>query len=298
MTDLEAFAVSMVKSGAVKRRVAVTKSEEENMNGLEEVLKACMELELDDESEFEAIAKQAGLSDKAMNAARGAMRLLSAFKDEDGIKGLLPMLSKLLGEPMKARKADEEYGEKKGEKKDEKKDDAVAKADQEPDLSGLPADKRAQLEGIWKAHREEVVKREELELVLKTERDERREKEFVAKAAEEFSHVPGESAELGMVLKAVADVDEGLAGKLEEILKAAEKTIAESELLKERGSSAESQNGGNAWQKIEAMADGLVEKSAHGISHAQAITKVLATKQGEALYNAYLGENPAQGHAY
>lgn len=285
LTNLDTLGVSLVRRGANKKRFALSKSEG-TMEGFEEVIKAVLEAEMDDEASVDEVLKQAKLSDRGMKAVKGALRLLNAFKDELP-KDIMKMLAGLAG-----------YGDpepdEKAEKPDEDKYKEPTMKDSGPDLQALPDDIRNQVESLWKANQDEIKKREELEAILKAERDEREQQEFVAKAAKEFSHLPGTPETIGTLLKSVKDASPELAGQLEELLKSTEAMVSKSELLTELGQSARGDTGGSAWEQIEKAAESVVQKSANQVSKSQAISSFLCTPEGGQLYNAYLANHPAQ----
>lgn len=165
----------------------------------------------------------------------------------------------------------------------------VRKEDGSLDLSSLAPDARE----FWE---EEVRKADELkervekaEAMARKAEDELRTKEYILKA-EGLSHV-APAQDLAPILKEAAEkMDAESFEKLGEILAAAEEKVSKGGLFTEFGSAARGEgSGGDAWEKIEKMAGELVEKSTD-LSHAQAVTKVLDTEQGKALYSEYLAD--------
>ncbi|MBC7340959.1 MAG: hypothetical protein H5U02_00635 [Clostridia bacterium] len=257
---------------------------------MEEILKAILETELEDEAKVEEVLKAQKLSEKAAGAVKGALRLLNAYKDElpaDIIKTLAGLAG--YGYPAPENKADDK--DKQGDKG--KKDKygyppPVKKEDGSLNFEGVPEEVRPMLEQIWKEHEAAVKKAEELEKVLKEERDRQRVKEFVAKAASEFANLPGAKAEeFGPVLKGIAEKAPEEWQKLEGVLKAADQAIRKGMLFAEMGRSGIAA-GGSAVAKIEGIAKSLVEKDASRLTMAQAITKAL--EMHPELYEEYLAE--------
>jgi len=205
LSDLEIPEVSLVPRGAIKKRFFIYKSEEGS--SMEEILKAVLETELEDESKVEEVLKAAKLSDKAKGAVKGALRLLNAYKDELP-KDIMKTLAELAGYgyPAPTEKA---KGKKNEEEEDKKKKYGypapAKKEDGSYDFSSIPEEVRPAVEALWKEHQEAVKKAEELEKVLKEERDKQLRKEFIQKAADEFANLPTKPEEFGLVLKGLAE---------------------------------------------------------------------------------------------
>jgi hypothetical protein len=159
------------------------------------------------------------------------------------------------------------------------------------DLSKVDPKVKTALEAVFKANEVAVAKAAKLEGELKAERDARRDKEFVEKAAK--LNVGGKTEDIAKILKTLADSSPEQAAALEAILKGAGEQIKKGELFKEAGSGAGGTlPGHDAWGKIEALAAGLVEKSAEKISKADAIDAVLKTAEGKRLYDEYMSAKP------
>jgi len=161
------------------------------------------------------------------------------------------------------------------------------------DLSKVDKSLKPALEAIFKANKEQVEKAARLEKELKAERETRREKEFIEKAA--GMGIGGKTEDLAKILKGVADADPTLYGKLEALLKGAAEQIKKSSLFAEIGTRSEGAlPGQDAWAKIETIASGMVEKSADKISKSDAIDAVLKTAEGRRLYDEYKAARPNQ----
>ncbi len=285
LRDLEAVEVSLVPKGANRKRFLIFKEDDPPM---QEILKAILETELDDEKKVDEVLKAAKLSDKAQNAVKGALRLLNAYKDELP-KDIMKTLAGLAGygypEPTEKQK-----GKDKDDDEDKKKKYGypapVKKEDGSWDFSGIPEEVRPMVEALWKEHLEEVKKREELERVLKEERDKQARKEFIQKAATEFGNLPVKPEEFGLVLKGLAEKAPEEYAKLEGVLKAANEAIEKGALFAEVGRSG-ALPGASAMSKIEAVANSLVQKDA-SMTKEQAIAKALELHPE--LYTEYLQE--------
>ncbi len=290
LTELDTLGVSLVKRGANRKRFALAKAEEP-MDEIE-ILKAVLE----DDTEFEnaeqvaeAIEK-AQLSAKAQSAVKGALRLLNAFKDELP-EDTLDMLATMAGFPSPSSKTMDEDKQQttKGEEMPEEQE--VVKSEETVEVQ-VPAEIKEKMEALWKSQQEAIAKAEKLEAALKTERDERLVKEFVAKSADEYANIPGKAEDLGLLIKSLYDLDAERAVAIEAVLKGANAAIGTT-LLNDIGSGkAPAVSTGSAWEQINQMAESMVEKSASPVSKAAMIAKAL--EQNPKLYNEYLAENAAQ----
>ncbi|RJQ04429.1 MAG: hypothetical protein C4551_10775 [Bacillota bacterium] len=279
LRDLEAVEVSLVPRAANKRRFLVMKSETEVDHPLEKVLKAILETDLEDEAKVDEVLKAAKLSDKGQNAVKGALRLLNAYKDELP-KDILKTLAGLAGYgyPEPAQK------DKGGTDEGKSYPAPTKKADGTWDFSGIPEEVRPMVEALWKEQETAVKKAEELEKVLKAERDERLRKEYVAKAAE-YKHLAVKPEEFGLVLKAIAEKAPDELAKVEAVLKAADEALGQSALFAEIGRGGE--GGGSAMAKIEKAAGEIVQKDGK-LTREQAVARVL--DEHPDLYAEYLRE--------
>jgi hypothetical protein len=296
LTDLDTLGVSLVRRGANKRRVALTKSEE-GMKDAEEILKAVLEMETDDEDKIEEVFK--ALSPKGVNAVKGAMRLLNAFKEELP-KDVMSGLSKLAGfaAPAKAEGEGYDFPPKKKQENAEEEDEAKMKKT----LENVPEELRDTLQELWKSHdeglQEQIKKSEERADKAETQvtelaktvtilRDDALRKEMIEKAENSYGAL-GSPEEIGGLLKDLHGAGGELAEKIEKLLGQANERVAKSALLDELGRSGGGETAHNAWDKIEKAAKSIVEKSEEPLSQAEAVDMVIR-KQPE-LYNEYLAE--------
>ena len=280
-----------------------------------ELLQAILDAELQDEERINEVLKAQGLSEKATNAVKGALRILNAFKDELP-KDILNTLASLAGygyAPVPTEKAkakeeeDEEYGDygEKGKKKvrgkqeEEETEKAgkkypapVKKADGTFDLSAVPDELRPTLEVIFKEHEQAVRKAQELESVLKAEQDRRKTLEFVERA-KQYTHLPINPEEFGPVLKQISESAPEAFQKLEQVLKAADENLRVAGSLKPVGRDSTGTGGNTAWDQICALANQLVEKAEHKLSFEAAVDKVLQSRPD--LYRRYLDEQRRYG---
>jgi len=307
MTRLDASEVSLVRRGAnKKKRFPIFKSEEEDMSDNQEVLKAVLETEIDGEETLKEYFEKAKVSDKGIAAVKGALRILSSFKDE--MPGdIMGKLAAIAG--YKQEKQEEEppmYPEPKDKKKikkwlDEMPEDLRKQFELKEESEEEPVKKEDLPEEVQKAMEDQDKKladmqaeNEKINKALEAEKDKRELEEWTAKARTDLGHFPGKSAEeLGQMLKDLNDANPEVAKTQFDSMKAASEAMKSSELLTEAGVIAKSGLSGSTWEKVNKMADNLVEKSEDlGMTKEKAITKVLDNRPD--LYEKYLEEHPRQ----
>lgn len=280
LRDLDVAEVSLVPKGANRKKFLLLKEEEvSNMPDMQEILRAVLETELDNEVAVEEVLKTASLSEQAASAIKGALRLLEAYKDELP-KDIMQTLAGLVG-----------YGYPAPTQKTEKEDDKmnpIIKADGSIDFEAVPEEVRPAIEMLWKENQEAVKKAAELEKILKEEHDRQATREYIAKASE-FKGLPVKPEEFGPVLKSLAEAAPEAYAKLDGVLKAADEAAIQARFLEELGASGPSPS--SAMGKIDAMADAIIEKDSN-MTHEQAVDKVLA-KHPE-LYTEYQAESKAR----
>jgi hypothetical protein len=81
ITNLDTLEVSLVPKGANKKKFILFKSDKGEIE-MQELLKNILEKKLENEDKIESICKDNGLSENAVNAIKGALRILLAAKDE------------------------------------------------------------------------------------------------------------------------------------------------------------------------------------------------------------------------
>lgn len=257
------------------------------------IIQAVIEQELGDEKALEAWITKAKLSEKGANAAKAAFRILGGFKDELPAD-LMTKLAELSGMAAPVAKKEETEPKPEPEKKAvEPKPEPVAKA-----LQALPeevkkalADEKAARDLEIKTLTESNVK---ITKALESEKDARDLAGWTEKAKTELSHYPGESTEeIAKALHKMEKADPELAKSQFETMKKASDALKGSEILKSAGSRAGQTAAGSAWEELEKMASGIVEKSSDPMSSAQAMVCVLETDQGKALYTKYEQEQGA-----
>jgi len=283
--ELRTEEVSIVDAGAnKKKRFPIWK---ESIEMTEEIIKTVLDTELDIEKDLLVWSQKAKLSDKGANAVKAALRILSGFKDELPAD-VLTKLSTLTGfaAPEKAVVS-------------AKKTDVPADADKEPvtkALEGLPSEIRKQLDDQNKAHEQEIaLLRDNNECITKAlavEKDARELAEWTEKSRTDLSHFPGKSTdEIAASLLAMHKLSPEVAQSQFDSMKAASAALKESQILKSSGGNAGSVATGSAWEEIEKLANGLVEKSSDvSLTHADAVQRVLSSDKGAVLYDRYNAE--------
>lgn len=161
----------------------------------------------------------------------------------------------------------------------EKLDKNESSKNENIDFNKIPEEMRDQVQKLWKQN-------EDMEKLLKAEKDERLKKEYIS-IAKEYTHLPIKADEFGVVLKTLAEVAPEEYKKVDELLKSVNKELEQSELLKEYGTSYEGGTHSDSWAKIEKTADQLVEKDPK-LTKEEAITKVLEDHPD--LYSEYMKE--------
>ena len=310
LTDLETLEVSLVPAGANKKgHFPIKKAMETDMS---DTLHAVLDAPSSSDEHFEQVIKSAELNDEGIEPVRGAMKILSAYSDVLDPALAASIVAKAFSEKQEddeEEKKPEEAANEEAPKPDEAVDEEAPKPDEAVDeeeaveameeeemdeeekkkaltksLSGVPDAIRKELERVWKANAD-------LELVLKQERDEKARKEFVAKAAEDYPNLPGiTSDELGLIMKTLHDLDADVAGKLSQVLKAANTAIASGDVFAEMGSNAEGGTG-SAYGRLDGIAKDKVSKSAGATTYAKGFEQAL--NENPDLYNTYLNEKGA-----
>jgi hypothetical protein len=284
LTDLKAREVSLVDRGAnKKRRFPVFK---ENPMDLEmiEILKAVVDVEIDDEAKLTAWIEKEKLSDKEAAALKAAMRLLNGFSENAKIKGLMGKMAGMVG----FAKAETPDPDPKPEpaKKPVKKD--------EPDPKETPVKISAEIQKQLDDANARADKIEKANKALaeqvEVEKKARERAELVAVCKEKYPLIPGLSTEeqADMLL----GLDATNRALVEKQWAATADAVEKSALLQSGGSQGAMATAGGAHQKLLEIAKGIVEKSGHDLTPEKAFVK--AMDANPELYNEYLADNPKQ----
>lgn len=265
-----------------------------------EVVQAIISTPAEGEDALIATLKSTKADQKAVDAA------VAAYRVQKGMKDLVPdatmaTVAKAAGyvETAKAVTPNEGDRDDKTEATSGKVDPKAKKKDKmgkSVDMSGLDESARAQVESIFKSHAAMTERAEKLEAVVKSMQDEKAEREYVAKAATQFGHLPMADQELGVMLKSAHDVSPNFAKGFETLLGRMDGMVQKSALLTTMGAVQKGQSGGGL-SKIEDAAMAVVQKSMEAgknVTQEKAVDAVLKTADGDALYREYLQDNPRQ----
>jgi len=294
LKDLNVEEVSLVGKPANQREFLLLKNQEGgcNVDVLDSVLKSLGELDIDLENEelVDKAMKAMKLDPNAVKAVKGALKLMEAYKEQIP-KGILDKLMSMMMEYEEGMDyMEHSQKEKMGAGKEKEKgmgmnpEKKIKKEDGSLDLSAIPEESRELVQMLWKEQETAVKKAQELETILKAEREIRIAKEFLDRGIA-FPNI-GTAEAVGSVLRKAYDVSEDYGKQLEGILKDANTKIEKSELFVEKGSNARS-SADTTWAKIEELAKGIVIKG-EGQTMAQAIDRVLA--ENPKLYDEYTKE--------
>jgi len=288
LKDVRTHEVSLVESGAnLKRRFPIMKAARGNTMKMEDILVEVLKAE----GRSEAIAKleedmeKMELPEDAKAAISAAMKLLESFSDMMPVSDALQALRTANGEKVEVEiEASEEEEAEKAEHEDEEMKKEDEEEELKKSLGELPDAARAAVEALWKSNRELVEKSQKLESELGQELAKRERGEFIAKSEKSLCNIPGHSLEevCDLVLEAKAR-DTNFGARIEKALTAASNGMKGGATLVEAGSNAPVEASGDAWERIQQLANEEVQKS--GGSMASAIAKTIQTNP--ALYAEY-----------
>ena len=288
LKDVRTHEVSLVESGAnLKRRFPIMKAARGNTMKMEQILVEVLKAE----GRSEAIAKleedmeKMELPEDAKAAISAAMKLLESFSDMMPVSDALQALRTANGEKVEVEiEASEEEEAEKAEHEDEEMKKEDEEEELKKSLGELPDAARAAVEALWKSNRELVEKSQKLESELGQELAKRERGEFIAKSEKSLCNIPGHSLEevCDLVLEAKAR-DKDFGARIEKALTAASNGMKGGATLVEAGRNAPVEAPGDAWERIQQLANEEVKKS--GGSMASAIAKTIQTNP--ALYAEY-----------
>lgn len=251
------------------------------------VMEAVLKTAAEGEDTLIASLKAAGADEKRIDAAVALYRIQKGFADviTDADTAIV---SKAFGKkPKKDEAADEDEDDMEKSKK----------SAQTADLSKLDPETRARVEAVFKSNESLASQVGQLTSTVKSLIDNGSQREFVAKAEKQFTHIPGKPEEIGLMLKSAHGVSEQFGKQLEDLLGMVNGLVQKSAMFGTAGTAGGASPGGSAWTKIEQLAASLVMKSDKGaeMTKEQKIEYVTTkTAEGKALYREYLAENPAQ----
>jgi len=293
LKDVRTHEVSLVESGAnLKRRFPIMKAARGNTMKMENILIEVLKAE----GRSEAIAKleedmeKMELPEDAKAAISAAMKLLESFSDMMPVSDALQALRTANGEKVEVEiEASEEEEAEKAEHEDEEMKKEDEEEELKKSLGELPDAARAAVEALWKSNRELVEKSQKLESELGQELAKRERGEFIAKSEKSLCNIPGHSLEevCDLVLEAKAR-DEDFGARIEKALTAASNGMKGGATLVEAGSNAPVEAPGDAWGRIQQLAQEEIQKSQGKMDMPVAIAKAIQTNPK--LYAEYQAE--------
>jgi len=270
--DLKVEEVSLVPKGANRKRFLVLKALGGDCMYDESVVDRILNTDLENEDEIEQILKAKGLSEKAANAVKGALRLLNAFRDE--LPGdILNTLASLVGygyQPPPLPASDEVKASRSQPKQYGEYGDYG-----EPGKKGKP---KASAQAEERARKDELVRKAALGIV--TDRDQAW--EAMQRAAQAMF---GRDDALGIDL--LMQTELGL-----ELYRSYLNAPVPPPPAPVTKSAAPDQDV-PAWAEIEALAEQLIQKSSYPLTKEQAVSQVLGSPRGRQLYKLYLSQKAA-----
>tara|TARA_R110002020_G_scaffold50264_1_gene142180 strand:+ start:3656 stop:4576 length:921 start_codon:yes stop_codon:yes gene_type:complete len=290
LSSLSVHEVSLVKRGANKRKFALWKSEDFEMRDLTAAILSSPGH--DDNTEIIKQMTVDGISKEGQSTIEDAMKLLSAVKEELNA-GLLDKIQNALGLKAKQEEQDEfDRGEESEGARlaDENKAESEFDRGEESEGTELSDEDKLKksddprIEALFKAN-------EELQAKIEKHESEKREKEFIQKAAEHYNVIPGATPqEVGILLRDVADLSADLCTRVETIFKATNSFSQNSGIFGEQGTSQNSggtdaTNQNDFEVKIEKLANQRVAKT--GEPYLKAYEKTL--KENQDLYSKSIG---------
>jgi hypothetical protein len=239
--------------------------------------------------------KSAGASEDAINVATANLRIQSGFKDklsDEQFSEVAKAAGITVVDVEKAKKKkelgpDDENPFKPGFTMAGKKLKAAKSmpVDMPEEMRKAFDEQSEALEAVRKENEASAAKIVELEKSAKL-------KEYVAKCATSYSHVPGMSVEeMGDMLQKAYEVSEDFGKQLEKQWSSSATALKESALLKQQGATHSVHDGASAFGKMEAVAKEL-RAADPKLTQPQAMSKAMETHPE--LYAEYLAENPAQ----
>lgn len=259
LTRLEVDEVSFVDRAANRKKFLALKRAGGNVE-TEKLLRVALEGELDAEADLDAFAKEQNLSEEAIVAVKGALRLLEGHSD------ILP--EETLKAALVARY---DLGTKPTKKEEEGK----------PDLTGLDSETKSRIEKMWEDRKDLADRVQKME-------DERENKVFVRKAAG-LSSLSVNPDDFGPALREISKVAPEAYKLVEAVLDGANAVVEKSRFFDEIGSTAPGPQ--TVALQIKAKADEIIQKSESPISESEALE--LALKQNPSLAGEYTREQRA-----
>lgn len=302
LTDVILEEVSFVPRGANMKEYLLVK--EDRMK--DDILKAILETP---DEELSNLLKEAKIEGEAADILGGAVALLKSYKDKLP-ENALELLAKGCGYPKpaidankgkgQAGKDEDQTDQGQDENKDQGQEDDEDGQDQREGCYGYPATKedlakmdldpqtRAMIEKALDERDEARATGAEALKIAKELKDEKILKEYIAKAGE-LEHLPIQKDKHGAIFKTIGEAHPLEFAEILNVLKAAERLVANSAAFKEIGKHGEGATG-SAEAVVYEKARSLVGKS-DDLTFDEAVAKVLEDEPE--LYSRYEEERQA-----
>jgi hypothetical protein len=283
LRDLKVEEVSLVRRGANRKRFLLLKSALGGDSAMydETLLDRVLSTDLENEDEIEQVLKAKGLSEKATNAVKGALRLLNAYKDELP-PDIINTLASLVGygyQPPPLPASDEVKASRKQPKQYGEYGDYGEYGEYgEPGKKSKP---KASAQAEERARKDELVRKAALGLV--TDRDQAW--EAIQRAAQAMF---GRSDAHGIDWL----LQTPLGCELYRAYLDAPATPPPAPVTKTASDDLDMDL--ESWRELVSLADSLVQKSNQPMTREQAMAAILDTARGKALYRRYLAEKAAK----
>ena len=287
LRDLQVEEVSLVPRGANRKRFVLLKSASalggNSVMYDETLLDRVLSTDLENEAEIEQVLKAQGLSEKATNAVKGALRLLNAYRDElpgdilNTLAGLVgygyaPPPLPASGQVKASRSQPKQYGDY-GDYGEDYGDYG------EPGKKGKP---KPSAQAEERARKDQLVQKAALGII-----DDRDQAWQAMERAAEAMFGRSDAHGIDWLLQTPlgcelyrAYLDAPVTPPPAPVTKTASNDDLDMDL--------------ESWREIVSLAEGLVQKSDRPMTREQAVAAILNTARGKALYKRYLSEKAAR----
>ena len=288
LTGVDTREVSLVRRGANNKRFMLSKSKEKDME-LNELIEQVLKTAAEGEEGLRERLKEKGASQEEIDLAIANYRMQNGFKDKVS-KATMAEVSKAAGmvEEPEVPSAPNP-GEAPAAPPVEEENPHDEQPTEETPVE-MPADAPEEVKKAWDAQKDAITKMQER--IAKAEEFEREvvRKEYVAKCAAEYSHLPGMNSEdMGAMLQKAYGVSKEFGEQLEKTWKGAATVVEQAEVLKSVGKPVGPEVG-TAEDKIEQLAKKASEDSDVSIQKARAGVY----EENPELYEQYLEEKKSK----
>ena len=280
LSNLKPLKVSLVKRGAnLKKRFPITKSEEQEMDW-NEVLKAVIITEIDQDKELDEFLKASeDMEEEGKKAIKAAMRILASFKEKIPEEAM-NKIAALAGFESK-RCSDEEMKKELDEVK--KQLEEAKKGDSDMSMS---EEIKKQFDDMRKEHQNEL---ERVRKQLEEQTDANKLAEWISKAEKQLEFYPDKTAqELGAKLFKLEKADPELAKEQFEDMVNVSKKLEQSRMFEEVGVTGRGDQANSIIEIVAKEADEMI-KANPKLTKEQA--EAMVYKNNPKYYAAYLNSS-------